>query len=208
MLIYPSVLQPDAESLFFQLKGLKNKYDYFQIDIADGKFVNNKTISIREIEKKLKEEELNINCEFHLMVEDYKQAILDLINISSIWNIKNIIIHLKALEKGLTAYDIRNLVSESSLGIAINPEEDIKNNFTVINTFPYVLVMSVIPGSQGSPFLPEALDKIKDLRSLGYKGMIGLDGGINDKTIKIIESREYTPDIVFPGSWLSLPKNN
>ena len=41
--------------------------------------------------------------------------------------------------------------------------------------------MSVNPGFSGQGFMPEALPKIKELRSR-YKGDIRVDGGINDKT--------------------------
>lgn len=212
MKIYPSILQPDVNSLFYQLENLKQKYDYFQIDIADGKLVSNTTVSILDIKKHLNllhskfssTSQYAISCEFHLMVENYEQAMIDLTEIANYWIIKKVVIHLKAIHRGITAYDIRNPLSETSLGIALNPDEKIENNYTTIQTFPYVLIMSVHPGKQGNPFIFDTLHKIKRLKERGYPGQIGLDGGINEKTLPLIQQYPVLPDFVFPGSWLAV----
>jgi len=49
-----------------------------------------------------------------------------------------------------------------------------------------ILIMTVNPGFYGSPFLPEMLDKIKELRDLKPDLDIEVDGGVTDKTIDLV----------------------
>jgi pentose-5-phosphate-3-epimerase len=63
--------------------------------------------------------------------------------------------------------------------------------------------MSVNPGRQGQPFLLETLKKIEQLRLLGYRNKIFLDGGINEKTIPEILAQKFLPDVLCPGSFLT-----
>ena len=47
--------------------------------------------------------------------------------------------------------------------------------------------MTVNPGFYGSPFLPEMLEKIKELRNLKPDIEIEVDGGVTDKTVKLVD---------------------
>ena len=47
--------------------------------------------------------------------------------------------------------------------------------------------MTVNPGFYGSPFLPEMLEKISELRKLKPSLDIEVDGGITDKTISLVD---------------------
>jgi len=47
-----------------------------------------------------------------------------------------------------------------------------------------ILIMAVTPGFYGSKFLPEALQKVEDLRNLKLDLDIEVDGEITDETIK------------------------
>jgi len=67
--------------------------------------------------------------------------------------------------------------------------------------------MSVTPGVQGNPFLEETLNKIEQLRLLGYRKEIFLDGAVNEKTIPVILSKKYQPDFICPGSYLTKTKS-
>ena len=59
-----------------------------------------------------------------------------------------------------------------------------------IDNIDLVLVMSVNPGFGGQKFMPEVLDKIKDLKSIRdenqYHFDIEVDGGINFSNSKIV----------------------
>lgn len=202
MKIFPSVLENNINSFWQQLKNLSPHFAYFQIDIADGKFVPNKTIQVNDIISTIKQCSNvtieKISCEFHLMVEDYLTEIEKLRKLSQFMKIKKILIHLKVFKYS------KFLIPDSKfeIGLVLSPEDEIKINWPIIKKFPTIQIMSVNPGFQGTPFLPQTLAKINELRTLGFKGTISLDGAINDKTLPIILKNRYQPDILFPGSYL------
>ena len=67
----------------------------------------------------------------------------------------------------------------------------------------YILIMSVEPGKGGQAFMKSSLDKIKYLskKQKDYHYIIGVDGGINDETIKLV--RDAGVDVCIVGSYLT-----
>jgi ribulose-phosphate 3-epimerase len=139
------------------------------------------------------------------MVKDYKTAIEKLEKLRNLIKIKNIFIHLSAIEN----YQLPTTNYPFSVSLTLNPEDsvsDLTNHYSLLTT-PCIQIMSVIPGFQGSPFLPETLKKIEQLRLLGYKSKIFLDGAVNEKTLPFINSLKYKPDVICPGSFLAKAKD-
>jgi pentose-5-phosphate-3-epimerase len=202
MKIYPSILEINIEIFWQQIKKLSRYFSYFQIDITDGRFVPNKTIQVNDIISMIKQSSgktiMNIFCEFHLMVKDYLSEIEKLKKLSDFMEIEKVLIHLKAYKNPNYQLPITNY----QYGLVLNPEDDVKSNWLTIKNFPTVQIMSINPGFQGTPLLPKTLNKINELRNLGYKGITSLDGAINDKTLPIILKNKHKPDILFPGSYL------
>jgi ribulose-phosphate 3-epimerase len=83
-------------------------------------------------------------------------------------------------------------------GISINPEDHFYNIVPFIPEVELIQIYTIMPGAQGQPFLPERLKLIPLLRQFGFTGLIGIDGGVNLKTISLI--KEYQPDILSVGS--------
>lgn len=199
MLIYPSILEQSAHDLISRLKMLAPFFSHFQIDIADGVFVPNKTVQLEDILNimdKLRLTANNKTFEFHLMVKDYEKDMRIIDSLSSYLHITTILIHLQALHQ---KYKIQDTTYKP--GIVLNPEDSVDDNWETIQHFSTVQIMTVHPGAQGTPFVPEALEKIDELRKLGYDGKIILDGAINDKTLSLIVKRVNLPDAVAPGSY-------
>ena len=198
MLIIPAILEKTFSQAKDKITKLSPYFSRFQIDIADGKAVSNKTLKTADFKT---EEFSNLTLDFHLMVKNPEKE-------------------LEALERkrniNLAFIDIKSAKEEFfktyypfEIGITLNPEdkpEELvqKSFFQRIN---HVLVMTVNPGFQGSPFLPEMLPKIKTLRGLGFKGKIYLDGGINDKTIKYIKPHKDSIYALCIGSYLTKAQN-
>ena len=65
--------------------------------------------------------------------------------------------------------------------------------------------MTVNPGFYGSPFLPEIVNKISELREIAPKLDIEVDGGITDKTIDIVD--EAGANMFVSGSYILKSKN-
>ena len=63
-----------------------------------------------------------------------------------------------------------------------------------------VLIMTVNPGFGGQKFIPEMIQKIKDLRKINKNIDIEVDGGINDKTAKLV--KEAGANVLVAGSYI------
>ena len=63
-----------------------------------------------------------------------------------------------------------------------------------------VLIMTVNPGFGGQKFISEMIQKIKDLRKINKNIDIEVDGGINDKTAKLV--KEAGANVLVAGSYI------
>ncbi len=75
-------------------------------------------------------------------------------------------------------------------GIAIVPSTPVSALENILPLVDLVLVMTVNPGFGGQKLIPYCLDKVRDLVSLkmknGYKYLVSVDGGVNEKTLKSV----------------------
>jgi ribulose-phosphate 3-epimerase len=72
----------------------------------------------------------------------------------------------------------------------------------IITDVDMVLLMSVNPGFSGQKFIPQTLNKLKELRELidnsGSKALIQIDGGVNLETGKLLV--EAGADVLVAGN--------
>jgi len=192
--ISTSILALTIENRIEAIKKLnETNTDYIHIDVADGKFVNNKQFKIKEITKisKASNKELDI----HLMVNNPMRYIRKIIKLEKV---KNITFHLEINK------NIKKIISyikkhNKNCGIAIKPQTNIINLNKYLNDIDLILLMSVEPGFGGQEFIPNTLNKINELKTLTDK-KIEVDGGINNKTINLLKNNI---DIAVVGSYIT-----
>ncbi len=208
MQICPSMPEPTMDALAATINRLSPFYNYFQIDIGDGIYVSNRTVQIEEIMKNFSmfNNYQSLSFDFHLMVSDFEKDIMKLNQLKKLIKIKNIFIHYSAIK------DFTMKISKLSsipIGLTLNPEDqvdDLTNHYS-LKQIPLIQIMSVVPGVQGNPFLPDTLKKIEQLRHSGYRNKIFLDGAVNDKTLSYIVKQKFKPDVICPGSYLTKTNN-
>lgn len=175
----------------------KTNADAIHIDIMDGKFVDNKTWTTSEIIKLTKYS--NLPLDVHLMVNNPSKYIEDY----AMLNTNNITFHYEAVK------DVNKVINEIKdyglkVGIAVNPDTDVKNIYDYLSNIDIVLIMSVYPGKSGQVFINETLDKIKELKDYivnnNFKTLISVDGGINDETGKLC--KEAGADVLVSASYI------
>ena len=84
------------------------------------------------------------------------------------------------------------------VGVAISPQTPVEVLKDILAD--QYLIMSVVPGKQGQPFIPSTPDRIRELRSILPHAIIEVDGGINESNIKSV--REAGADLICVGSSL------
>ena len=180
--ISPSILSADFSQLGIEIKRLEEGgADMIHVDVMDGHFVPNLTIGPPVI-KALKKHS-SILFDVHLMIspvhkyiEAYSEAGADIITIhpEATDDLEKSILKIKELNK--------------KVGVSLNPETKIDVILKFLDKIDLVLVMSVNPGFGGQKFMPEVLNKIKDLKKLqkekGLNFDIEIDGGINFENSK------------------------
>ena len=179
--IIPTIIAKDFQELNEKIKKIESYVEWAQLDVMDGKFVNNLTWNNPADLKNL---ETNLNLEAHLMINDPEEVIDQWIKSG----VKRIIFHYEATEKH---QEIIEKIKKSGLevGLAINPETSISILDDLIEQIDLVLIMTVNPGFGGQGFLNESVDKIKQLREKYKDVKIGVDGGINLETApKVIKA--------------------
>jgi len=209
MQVIPSILENNPSAFLAQIKRLSPYFNTFQIDIADGIFVPNKTVQINDLYKVLsiKYQELkDLRFDFHLMTKDYMKDIEKLEKLNNLLKIKNVFIHYSLFPK----YKILNTkYSPLAIGLVLNPEDsvnDLSANYE-LQTINSLQIMSVNPGFQGSPFIPQTLKKVEQLHLQHYRNKIYLDGAINQDTLPLVLSLKNKPDYLCVGSFLSKAEN-
>ena len=182
--ISPSILSADFSQLGNEIKKLEDAgADLIHVDVMDGHFVPNLTIGPPVIKNLRKYTKLPFDVHLmispvHKYIENYAEAGADIITI-----------HPEATEN---LKESINLIKKfgKKVGVSLNPKTEIKTLIDEIKNIDLVLVMSVNPGFGGQKFMPEVLDKIKDLKKIKDKNEyhfdIEVDGGINFSNSKIV----------------------
>ena len=186
--IIPTIIAKDFQELQDKINKVELHAEWAQLDVMDGKFINNITWPHAERGKTnpvdLKNFKTNLNLEAHLMINNPEEVIDQWIESG----VKRIIFHYESTKK---ITEIIDKIKKAGLevGLAINPETSLEVIGNFIEKIDLVLIMTVNPGFGGQDFLNESVDKIKQLRG-EYKDVnIEVDGGINLKTAsKVIQA--------------------
>lgn len=144
------------------------------LDIADGVFVPNKTISgIEELNKIESCPDITV----HLMIKNPEEQIGDWLKTSS----AGYIFHIEATGKPQEMISILKK-SGKKIGIAINPKTPIDIVTPYLDRVREVHFMTVEPGFYGSKFEESVVPKIFNFHKLYPNISISVDGGVTPET--------------------------
>ena len=182
--ISPSILSADFSQLGNEIKRLEEGgADMIHVDVMDGHFVPNLTIGPPVIESLRKHTKLFFDVHLmispvHKYIKNYADAGADIITIhpEATENLENSINHIKKLNK--------------KVGVSLNPDTKISIISDLLEKIDLVLIMSVFPGFGGQKFMPEVVEKIKNLKKIQKEKKLSfdieVDGGINFQNSKIV----------------------
>jgi ribulose-phosphate 3-epimerase len=185
--IAPSILAADFTVLGQEVKAVEEAgAAAIHVDVMDGHFVPNISIGVPIVESLSKATRLPLQV--HLMIErptDYVQAFARA-------GARLIFVHQEAtphLDRAVASIHEENCHA----GVALNPATPVAMLREMLDRIDCVLVMTVNPGFGGQKFIPQTMEKIRELRdarsryNLGYR--IAVDGGVTlENTAELVSA--------------------
>jgi len=179
--IAPSVLAADFACLGESIRTVERAgISTLHVDVMDGHFVPNISIGVPVVASLRKATRLTLDV--HLMIEKPEQYIEAFARAGA----DMISVHQEAtphLNRALA------MIREHGArpGVVINPATPLVMLSEVLGHVDHVLVMSVNPGFGGQAFIPESIEKIRQLRLMRESGhhdfRIEVDGGIGPENV-------------------------
>src|SRR3989344_271443 len=153
-MIIPAILQKDLEEIKKEIKMVEDVAKVIHIDIADGILVDG--LTYLDVEK-ISHIDSPAKLELHLMT-------IDPINYlpKDQKNITKIVAQVEGS-------NIQDLIDKAhsldlNIGLSLSPQTPISELDKFLNQVAYVQFMTIEPGKQGQPFIPETLNKIHEFK--------------------------------------------
>lgn len=189
--IIPAILTKRLSDFKKKLNKVKGFSDWLQVDVMDGKFVRNKSVSLRNL-RKIK---IPLKTEVHLMVQNPEKYFADCQKIKT----KRVIWHIEGSKNPAKTFrEMEKYKFEK--GLALNPSTPVNKIKPYLKLLDAVLLLGVTPGWQGQKFQPKILKKIAEIKKTSKKVGIGVDGGVNSSNIQ--EIAKAGADNLVVGSYL------
>jgi ribulose-phosphate 3-epimerase len=171
--IAPSVLAADVLNMGADVRKMVSAgCDWLHVDIMDGDFVPN--LSYGPALVKALRGEVSLPLDVHLMVS-HPERFIDAF--------------AKAGASVLTVHEeadspidfLIQLIRGHGLsaGVSIKPATPVRKLEKFLADLNLILIMTVEPGFGGQAFMPEMVQKIRDLKQMGFAGIIEVDGGVS-----------------------------
>ncbi|MBO4723346.1 MAG: ribulose-phosphate 3-epimerase, partial [Muribaculaceae bacterium] len=182
MIVSPSLLSADFGNLARDLEMInQSKAQMLHLDVMDGVFVPNISFGFPVIKyvQQLCKKPLDV----HLMIVEPQKFVNEVRDCGAeIMNVHfEVCNHLDRVVQQIHDAGMK-------AGVTINPATPVCLLRDIVAQLDLVLLMSVNPGFGGQKFIPNTLNKVRELRALiaetGSKAVIEVDGGVNDVTGK------------------------
>ncbi|MGK3360178.1 D-allulose 6-phosphate 3-epimerase [Citrobacter portucalensis] len=201
----PSLMCMDLTRFREQITAMNTRADFYHVDIMDGSYVKNITLSPFFIENLKKITDVPIDV--HLMVNHPEDIIPMCIEAGA----DIISFHPETANNKI--FRLLNQIKDAGrrCGVVLNPATPADAIKEYAHLLDKVTIMSVDPGYAGQKFIPESLTKIKELIAMrenkGYHYLTEIDGSCNEKTFNVISRSGVDVFIVGTSGLFSLADN-
>lgn len=171
--VIPGILEKDFQEIEKKLQIIKPFSRRVHIDVLDGKFSETTSFLDPTPFSKYKDD---FFLEAHFMVEDPASLLVSFANAG----FKRFLGHIEKMK------NIEQFIADGQIfgevGLALDYETPINAINVPFDDLDVILLMGVKAGKSGQEFLPQVLEKVKELRKKSDI-KIEIDGGINEQTI-------------------------
>ena len=180
--IVPSIFAADFTRLGEDVEKVKAAgVEMIHVDIMDGHFVPNFTMGT-PITESLRRRFPKLKLDHHLMIEDPDTYAPIFIEAGA----STVSVHYEVCRN--LDRTIHMIQDQGALaGVVINPATPVVLLENVFDIVDYVLVMSVNPGYGGQAFIPNTLNKVRQLRRIRSERRLNfaieIDGGVGRENI-------------------------
>lgn len=197
--LIPAILTRESEEVYEKIKFLESipEVSEVHIDFEDGSFVPNETV----LPQALRKLDTRLVLEGHMMVRDPHHYFYDLEHIG----IHNVIMHFESFQRFedlVTSLDNARHFAFMR-GVAINPETPVEVFRHLSEKIEIALLMSVHPGFQGKPFVPESILRLEAMRQIVSGAKIEVDGAIKLENLHSVVASGAERVVVGSGIWHS-----
>ena len=192
----PSILSANFLNIQADIETLnRSEADWVHVDVMDGVFVPNISIGFPLVKQvaEISEKPLDV----HLMIVQPEKFIKELKDMGTMM----MNVHYE------TCTHLHRVVQQikdagMKAGVTLNPSTPVAMLKDIVADLDMVLLMSVNPGFAGQKFIPQTVNKLKELRQLidttGSQALIQIDGGVNLETGKLLV--EAGADVLVAGN--------
>jgi len=198
-IIAPSILSADFSKLGEDIQSAeKAGGNWIHIDVMDGHFVPNMTfgpIVVQSVRSYTK-----LPFDVHLMIEKPEQYLEAFAKAGA----DRITVHAEAC---VHLHRVVHQIKELGLpaGVALNPGTPLSAVEPVLDDLDLVLLMTVNPGFGGQKFIPQSVNRLRQLRGMLQERELGhmhvqVDGGINAETAPLV--RDAGANVLVAGNYV------
>ena len=170
--VLPAIIASNQAELDEMLDRVKDFAGNIMLDLMDGKLVQASSL---DFSLKLPK---GPRYQFHIMAVDPIPRMMDAPD-----EVDTVVLHAETLDEIGDAIEAAR-EKKVKLFIALNPETPVSVVEPYLDKLNGVLIMSVHPGQYGAKFLPEQLEKVREIRAKSETITIEVDGGMNDRTMR------------------------
>lgn len=183
-IISPSILSANFLNIQADIETLnRSEADWVHVDVMDGVFVPNISIGFPLVKQvaEISEKPLDV----HLMIVQPEKFIKELKDMGAMM----MNVHYEAC---VHLHRVVQQIKDAGMkaGVTLNPSTPVAMLKDIVSDLDMVLLMSVNPGFSGQKFIPQTVNKLKELRQLidttGSQALIQIDGGVNLETGKLL----------------------
>jgi ribulose-phosphate 3-epimerase len=183
-IIAPSMIASDFAHIADEVAACESAgARWLHVDVMDGHFVPTITVgplfvqSLKRITK--------LPLDVHLMIENPEKHVEEFVQAGA----NNLTVHAE------TTTDLKGAIAQiqslgCKAGVTLRPATPLSAIESVLDQVDLVLVMSVNPGFSGQSFMPEMIERVREvsmkLDVLGSKAHLEVDGGMSLKTIPLV----------------------